>query len=172
VYAGALAAALFATGSASTPSFSLDTSGVFTPSAKSAASKALTYDQKLVPTGAMINVRQQSLPNGTTKIELRVAGLVPGHQYGAHIHQKACGVKPDDAGKHYQDKAGTDAAHVNNKNEVWLDFKTDAHGIGQATTQHGWAFRKGQAGSLVIHSQPGTKGSRAACFSVPFGGAS
>ncbi|WEO97678.1 superoxide dismutase family protein [Streptomyces sp. FXJ1.172] len=172
VYTGALAAALFATGSGSAPGFSLNTTGVFTPPATIVASKAVTYDQKLVPTGAMISVRQQTKPNGATTVELRVAGLRPGRQYGAHIHQKACGAKPDAAGKHYQDKAGTDPAHVNNKNEVWLDFKTDATGIGQATAQHAWAFRKGQAASVVIHSEPGTKGSRAACFTVPFGGAS
>jgi Cu-Zn family superoxide dismutase len=172
VYTGALAAALFATGTASTPGFTLDASGVFSPPSATVASKAVTYDQKLVPAGALINIRQQTKSGGATTVELRVAGLKAGHRYGAHIHQKACGAKADAAGKHYQDKTGTDAAHVNDKNEAWLDFKADANGIGHATARHDWAFRKGQAGSVVIHSEPGTKGARAACFTVPFGGTS
>ncbi|MEU9477884.1 superoxide dismutase family protein, partial [Streptomyces sp. NPDC048191] len=61
---------------------------------------------------------------------------------------------------------------VNAKNEVWLDFKSDGAGMGRATATHTWAFRKGQASSVVIHSEPGTKGARVACFTVPFGGAS
>lgn len=168
VYAGTLAAALFATGSGSMASFSLNTTGVFSPPAAAVSSKAVTYDRGLVPVGSLINVRQQTDASGATTVELRVSGLKAGHNYGVHIHQKACGAKPDDAGKHYQNKPGTDAAHVNDKNEVWLDFKADAKGNGYAKAKHGWAFRKGEAGSVVIHSAPGTKGTRAACFTVPF----
>ncbi|MFI2199790.1 superoxide dismutase family protein [Streptomyces sp. NPDC020192] len=168
VYAGALAAALFATASPSAHGFMLETDGVFSPPAKNVAPQAVTYDQKLVPANSWISVRQRVQPTGATTVDLRVTGLKPNQQYGVHIHQKTCGADPAAAGKHYQDKAGTDAAHVNNKNEVWLDFKTDAKGNGSASATHSWAFRKGEAGSVVIHSQPGMKGARAACFSVPF----
>ncbi|WP_369388918.1 superoxide dismutase family protein [Streptomyces sp. CG1] len=169
VYAGALAAALFATGSASTPGVSLETVGEFAPPAATATSKAVTYDQSLVPAGAWVRVRQHTQRNGVTTVQLRVTGVKPGHPFGVHVHQKACGADPAAAGMHYQDRAGTDAGHVNASNEVWLDFTSDSHGSGMATAQHSWAIRKGEAASVVIHSEPGTKGSRAACFTVPFG---
>ncbi|WBO66598.1 superoxide dismutase family protein [Streptomyces camelliae] len=168
VFAGALAAALFATASPSAHGLTLETDGVFSPPAKNVAAQAVTYDQKLVPAGSWISVRQRVQPNGATTVELKVTGLQPNHLYGVHVHQKTCGADPAAAGKHYQNQSGTDAAHVNNKNEVWLDFKTDKSGNGSASAQHTWAFRKGEAGSVVIHSSPGTKGARAACFSVPF----
>ncbi|KOV71103.1 superoxide dismutase family protein [Streptomyces sp. MMG1121] len=171
VYAGALAAALFATGCGSTDVFSRNTDGVFAP-AGIAASQAVTYDQNLVPTGSSIHVRQRTEAGGATTVELRVAGVKAGHAYGVHIHQKACGANPKDAGMHYQNEPGMDAAHVNDKNEVWLDFKADADGNASVKAQHSWAFRKGEAGSVVIHSVQGTKGSRAACFTVPFDSAS
>ncbi|MER5543090.1 superoxide dismutase family protein [Streptomyces sp. CG4] len=169
VYAGALAAALFATGSASTPGVSLETVGKFAPPAASAKSTAVTYNQSLIPAGARIRVRQQIQRNGVTTVQLRVTGVKAGHSFGVHVHQKACGADPAAAGSHYQNKVGMDTAHVNAKNEVWLDFKADAHGQGTATAQHTWAFRKGEAASVVIHSEPGTKGARVACLTVPFG---
>ncbi|MGW0205188.1 superoxide dismutase family protein [Streptomyces sp. NPDC003233] len=173
VYAGTLAAALFASGTASSAhTSSLETYGVFSAPAASNKSNAVAYDQNLVPAGALIQVRQITQPSGATTVELRVAGVKPNHLFGVHIHQKACGADPAAAGKHYQNHTGTDAAHVNKDNEVWLDFKSSANGIGNATAKHTWAFRKGQAGSVVIHNEPGTKGSRVACVTVPFGGTS
>ncbi|AOR37394.1 hypothetical protein BFF78_29275 [Streptomyces fodineus] len=172
VHAGALAAALFATGSAIAHDYTVESNGVFSPPNATVKSTALTYDQALVPAGSQIRVYQHTATNKTTTVELWVTGVKPNHLFGVHVHQKACGTKPADAGKHYQNTPGMDAAHVNNKNEVWLDFKSDAAGKGHASATHTWAFRKGQASSLVIHSEPGTKGARAACFSVPFGGAS
>ncbi|KUN05333.1 superoxide dismutase [Streptomyces yokosukanensis] len=169
VYAGALAAALFATGSASTPGVSLETVGQFAPPSASATAKAVTYDKTLVPTGAWIRVRQHTQSNGVTTVQLRMVGVKPNHLFGAHVHQKACAADPAAAGSHYQDKAGMDAAHMSAQNEVWLDFKSDSHGTGMGAAQHNWSFRKGEAASVVIHSEPGTKGSRAACFTVPFG---
>ncbi|MGV4988003.1 superoxide dismutase family protein [Streptomyces sp. NRAIS4] len=172
VYAGALAAALFATGSGSAHDYSLERSGVFSPPTALVKSSAVTYDQDLVPAASWIRVSQHTDASGATTVELRVTGVKPGHLFGAHIHQKACGADPADAGKHYQNQPGTDTAHVNNKNEVWLDFKSGMAGTGRATATHTWAFRKGEASSVVIHSEPGTMGTRVACFTVPFGGAS
>ncbi|GHD98313.1 superoxide dismutase family protein [Streptomyces alanosinicus] len=170
VYAGALAAALFATGSATAPGVSsLETVGEFAPPNASVSSKAVTYNQSLVPSGTWIRVRQQTQRNGATTVQVRVTGIKAGHLFGVHVHQKACGADPAAAGSHYQDKAGTDSTHVNAANEVWLDFKSDSHGGGMATAQHTWTFRKGEASSVVIHSEPGMKGSRVACFTVPFG---
>ncbi|MEV5876765.1 superoxide dismutase family protein [Streptomyces sp. NPDC052101] len=176
VYAGALAAALFASGSASTPGLSVEALGQFVPPAAFASSHAyasshaVTYNQSLVPEGAWIRVRQHTERSGATTVLMRVVGVKPGHAFGVHVHQKACGADPAAAGSHYQDKVGMDADHVNAQNEVWLDFQSDSRGSGTATAQHEWTFRKGEAASVVIHSEPGTKGSRVACFTVPFGG--
>ncbi|MEU6771474.1 superoxide dismutase family protein [Streptomyces sp. NPDC046759] len=172
VYAGALAAALFATGSASAQGYSLQTVGTFSPPTAHGKSSAVTYDQNLVPAGSRIRVHQRTEPNGVTTVELRVAGVKANHAFGVHIHQKPCGADPADAGKHYQNVPGTDTHHVNRDNEVWLDFKSGAAGTGHASATHSWAFRKGEASSVVIHNEPGTAGSRVACFTVRFAGAS
>ncbi|MEV6111601.1 superoxide dismutase family protein [Streptomyces sp. NPDC052109] len=172
VYAGALAAALLASGSGSAHDFSLERVGVFAPPTPLVKSSAVTYDRNLVPASSWIRVRQHTERNGTTTVDLHLAGVRPDHVFGVHIHQKACGTDPAAAGKHYQNKPGTSTHHVNDKNEVWLDFKSDGAGMGHASSKHTWAFRKGQASSVVIHSEPGMKGARVACFTVPFGGAS
>ncbi|MER6067490.1 superoxide dismutase family protein [Streptomyces sp. NPDC001817] len=173
IYAGTLAAALFATGSGSTAHGSwLETSGVFSVPSTSSTSKAVAYDRDLVPAGARIKVRQFTSANGATTVELRVTGVKPNHLFGVHVHQKACAADPKAAGMHYQNAPGTDAAHTTKDNEIWLDFKSSARGTGSAVAKHSWAFRKGEAGSVVIHSEPGTKGARVACFSVPFRGTS
>ncbi|MGW7523909.1 superoxide dismutase family protein [Streptomyces sp. NPDC054783] len=173
IYAGTLAAALFATGTGGTVhGSSLETYGVFSSPATTGKSQAVAYDQSLVPAGALVQVRQITRPSGATTVELRVAGVEPNHLFGVHVHQKACGADPAAAGMHYQNKPGMDAAHVNKQNEVWLDFKSNARGNGSAVATHTWAFRKGQASSVVIHSKPGTKGARAACLTVHFRGAS
>ncbi|MER6568525.1 superoxide dismutase family protein [Streptomyces sp. NPDC001093] len=173
IYAGTLAAALFATGTGGTgQGYSLETFGAFSAPAASSKPQAVAYDQNLVPAGALIQVRQTTRPSGATTVELRVAGVKPNHSFGVHVHQKACGADPAAAGKHYQNKPGMDAAHVNTANEVWLDFKSNANGNGGAVATHAWAFRKGEASSVVIHSEPGTKGARVACLTVRFRGAS
>ena len=173
IYAGTLAAALLATGAGSTAHSSWsETYGVFSAPTASSKSKALAYDQSLVPAGSQIQVRQFTTPSGVTTVELRVAGVKPNHAFGVHVHQKACGAEPAAAGMHYQNKPGTDAAHTTTENEVWLDFTSNRAGIGHATAKHSWAFRKGEAGSVVIHSEPGTKGARVACLTVPFRGPS
>jgi Cu-Zn family superoxide dismutase len=173
VYAGALAAALFATGTPSTAhGYSVETYGVFSAPAGSAKPMAVTYDRKLVPSGALVQVRQKTAANGATTVELRVAGVKPNHHFGVHVHQKACGADPAAAGKHYQNKPGTDAAHMTKDNEIWLDFKSNANGIGSASAKHAWSFRKGEAGSVLIHDEPGMKGARVACVTVPFRSAS
>ncbi|MGW7818061.1 superoxide dismutase family protein [Streptomyces puniciscabiei] len=170
IYAGTLAAALFATGTGSTAHGGswLNTFGVFSAPNASHTSKAVAYDQGLVPAGSRIQIRQLTKPNGVTTVELRVAGVKPNHLFGVHVHQKACGADPAAAGMHYQNQPGMDAAHTTKDNEIWLDFKSDARGKGTAVAQHSWAVRKGEAGSVVIHSEPGTKGARVACFTVPF----
>lgn len=169
--AGAVAAAVLAAGTGGAHDCSTRTEGRFVAPAASARSAALTYDRKLVPVGSWIEVRRHTADDGATTVGLRVSGLVPGHEYGVHVHQKPCGADPAAAGGHYQNVPSTDPAAANPRNEVWLDFTARRDGSGEAGARHRWAFRPGEAGSVVIHDMPGTKGSRVACLTVPFGGA-
>ncbi|WP_307818680.1 superoxide dismutase family protein [Streptomyces sp. MBT62] len=125
-------------------------------------------DTKLVPAAAWIEVGQRTTVGGATTVRLRVDGMVPGHAYAVHVHQKPCGADPAAAGGHFQHKPSTDPADVTADNEVWLDFTADEHGAGEASARHDWNFREGEASSVVIHDMPGSR-VRAACFTVPFG---
>ncbi|MFF1684768.1 MULTISPECIES: superoxide dismutase family protein [unclassified Streptomyces] len=144
----------------------------FSPPSAFVASPALTYDMKLVPAGARIEVVQRG-GHGRVSVSVRVEGLVAGRAYGAHVHQGECGGDPAAAGGHYQHREdpvrpSKDPAYANPENEVWLGFTTDAQGAGAATARQGWEFRPGEARSVVLHGMPGGAGARIACFAVPF----
>ncbi|MEV5582154.1 superoxide dismutase family protein [Streptomyces parvus] len=139
--------------------------GVFSPPGSFVASDALTYDTRLVPAGARIEITQFTDPSGT-RIGARLHGLVPGRAYGMHVHTSPCGADPAAAGPHYQHRPSATADPVN---EVWLDFRTDEDGDGRAEALHDWDFREGGARSVIIHDRQGGAGERAACFTVPFG---
>ncbi|MFE6774383.1 superoxide dismutase family protein [Streptomyces fimicarius] len=139
--------------------------GVFSPPGSFVPSDALTYDTRLVPAGARIEVTQFTDPSGTL-VGARLRGLVPGRAYGMHVHTSPCGADPAAAGPHYQHRPAATADPVN---EVWLDFRTDEDGDGRAEALHGWDFREGGARSVIIHDRQGGAGERAACFTVPFG---
>lgn len=144
------------------------------------ATSAVTYDPRLVPVGATASVLGVSGPGGTI-VTLVPKGLVPNRQYGAHVHTKSCGRAPADAGPHYQNvvdprQPSTDPAFANNKNEIWLDFATDARGNAFAITKVDWAFTDRHAHSVVIHEHhthtgdgdAGTAGARLACIKANF----
>lgn len=139
--------------------------GVFSPPGSFVQSDALTYDTRLVPAGARIEVTQFTGPSGT-RVGARLHGLVPGRAYGMHVHTSPCGADPAAAGPHYQHRPSATADPVN---EVWLDFRTDEDGDGRAEALHEWNFREGGARSVIIHDRQGGAGERAACFTVPFG---
>ncbi|UZI31553.1 superoxide dismutase family protein [Streptomyces sp. VB1] len=139
--------------------------GVFSPPGSFLPSDALTYDTRLVPAGARIEVTQFADPSGT-RVGARLRGLVPGRAYGMHVHTSPCGADPAAAGPHYQHRPAATADPVN---EVWLDFRTDEEGDGRAEALHGWGFREDGARSVIIHDRQGGAGERAACFTVPFG---
>ncbi|WP_059013531.1 superoxide dismutase family protein [Streptomyces specialis] len=140
-----------------------------------AVPEAVTYDEELVPEGAVILVTE-TVQAGRTTITVLATGLVPGHTYGTHVHTDPCGADPADSGAHYQNVPGAATAG----NEVWLDFTADALGVGHAVAQQDWVFREGEANAVVLHEhgtshghdgeEPGTAGDRAACFTVPFEG--
>lgn len=175
ICAGAVVAALLASGTGATGAASgapdgywMRTDARFAPVGALVPSAAVTYDDKLVPAAAWIEVSQHTALSGTTTVKLRVDGMVPGHAYAVHVHQKPCGADPAAAGGHFQHKPSTDPAAVTADNEVWLDFTADEHGAAESSARHDWTFRQGEASSVVIHDMPGSK-VRAACFTVPFG---
>ncbi|MFC7328713.1 superoxide dismutase family protein [Marinactinospora rubrisoli] len=151
--------------------------GRFAPYASGAP--AVTYDDKAVPDGADVGV-DVSAADDRTEFALRVRGLQPDRAYGAHLHTRPCGEKPDDSGPHYQNdpdphQPSTDPKYANDKNEVWLDFTTDSQGQAESETTVDWVPRAGEARSIVIHAEhtrtehghAGQAGDRLACVNVP-----
>ncbi|MEV7614803.1 superoxide dismutase family protein [Streptomyces sp. NPDC089799] len=146
-----------------------------------AAYRAVTFDPKAVPAGARVTVIEHVGDGGATQVELKVQGAQAHRTFGAHVHRKPCGAVPDASGPHYQDKAdpkqpSTDPAYANPRNEVWLDFGTDAKGDGSSAATVDWRFRPGEARSVVIHEHAteaghgtaGKAGDRLACVNVSF----
>ncbi|MFJ9180420.1 superoxide dismutase family protein [Streptomyces sp. NPDC102360] len=168
IVTGVLAAAVLAVSSgtaSATTSYWVRVAGHFSPPDAFVASTALTYDKALVPPASSVQVAQHGTDSGMT-VSMRVRGLVPGHKYGAHVHQKSCGADPEAAGGHYQNVV--DPKRVTAENELWLDFTADENGDGRAKVHKKWGLRPGGAGSIVIHDKPGASGDRVACVSVPF----
>jgi Cu-Zn family superoxide dismutase len=108
-------------------------------------------------------------------VKLTVSGLPAARPFGSHLHKLACA--DNKAGAHYQhhpapDGGASDPAYANSKNEVWLDFTTDAMGAGSAEAKVDWTPRAGEAKSVVIHDQPtkndGTAGAKLACIDMEF----
>ncbi|MFJ4831264.1 superoxide dismutase family protein [Streptomyces sp. NPDC088747] len=177
IFVGAVASAVLATGGAGTAApdgYWMRTDARFAPPTAFVPSAAVTYEASLVPAAARIEVSQHTQAGGATTVRLKVAGLKPGHVYGAHVHRKPCGAEPAAAGGHYQHREdpkqpSKDPAYVNADNEVWLDFTADRDGAGGASARHGWNFRPGEAASVVLHDGRGMAGGRVGCFTVPFG---
>ena len=187
VLTGGLAAC--SSGSAPTASPTSTTSAAATPlvSATLAAPAAegtqpagITYNTALVPAGAKVAVGSTKDGSGT-KVSLTATGLLPNHDYGSHVHTKACGAKPADSGPHYQDKKdpvtpSVDPAYANKDNEIWLDFTTDAKGDAKADASVKWSFRAGEANAAVVHAthtmseagKAGTAADRRACVTAKF----
>lgn len=133
---------------------------------------AVTYDAGRVPVGAHASVISVPIA-GRTAVALLVSGLRPHTEYGAHVHVRACGPAPADAGPHFQDdpdpvQPSVDPAYANPRNEVWLDLTTDATGVAVSTSVVGWTFGGRQAESVVLHEHHthigGGAGARLACL--------
>ncbi|MGW0518166.1 superoxide dismutase family protein [Crossiella sp. NPDC003009] len=151
------------------------------PAATGAQPPGVVYNTELVPAGAAGTVTGATA-DGRTTVTLNVTGLRPNRKYGSHVHTKACGPKPADSGPHYQDKLdpvqpSVDPAFANPKNEVWLDFETDAAGAAKVSATVEWKWRPNEANSVVLHidqtnhhdhGKAGTAGERLACLTAPF----
>jgi superoxide dismutase, Cu-Zn family len=137
---------------------------------------AITYDQAKVPVGSRAIVIQFSTDRATA-VALFVHGLLPHRPYGAHVHVKPCGPHPADSGPHFQNvpdpvQPSVDPAYANPRNEIWLDFTTDAWGSAFALSTVPWTFKGRPAGSVVIHDHHtqinGDAGPRLACIIQEF----
>ena len=142
---------------------------------------AITYDEEQVPAGARGAVQSRS-GEGTTTVMLAVRSLAPQRMYGAHVHSRPCGERPDDAGPHFQYSVdpvqpSVDPTFANPQNEIWLDFTTDATGAGSTESTVAWTFPSDRRpGSVIVHAmqtstepgKAGTAGDRVACISVDF----
>lgn len=133
--------------------------------------EAVTYDAR-VPVGAHAAVISVPIA-GRTAVVLLVSGLLPNAHYGAHVHVRACGPAPSDAGPHFQDvvdpvQPSVDPAYANPRNEVWLDLTTDGSGTAVSSSVVGWTFGGRQAESVVLHEHHthvgGGAGARLACL--------
>jgi Cu-Zn family superoxide dismutase len=142
---------------------------------------AITYKPALIPIGADVSALSTSRPEGRTTVLLTAHGLLPNHRYGAHVHQKSCGAKGDDAGPHYQNTAdpvqpSVNPAYANPRNEIWLDFATDKDGNATAASTVGWKFTDRRPRSIVVHAEhtqthaghAGVAGDRLGCVNVDF----
>ncbi|MFD8728420.1 superoxide dismutase family protein [Streptomyces sp. NPDC059611] len=138
--------------------------GVFSPSGSFVPSDALTYDTALVPAAARIEITHYA-DRTSHRVGTRLRGLVPNRAYGMHVHTSPCAADPASAGPHYQHRT---SATADPDNEVWLDFRTDGKGNGEAEARHEWGFRDGGARSVIVHDAQGGAGKRVACFTVPF----
>jgi superoxide dismutase, Cu-Zn family len=148
--------------------------------------EAITYNPALAPVGA--GILASLTPTGygypRTVATLSVAGLLPNRGYAAHAHTNACGITPDSAGPHYQnriDPAATPQSpsinpeYANPRNEIWLDLRTDADGSGSSGTTVPFSFTDRIPGSIVVHEaqatatapgQAGQAGGRVACLTL------
>ena len=145
---------------------------------------AITYDTSIVPSGATAKATVTKAGAGV-KVRLVVTGLKPRRGYGAHVHTDPCAAKPAGAGPHYQhlpdpravaSPPSVDPKFANPRNEVWLDFTTDADGAATVTATQTWPFDDiSPPRSVIVHAertrtaagQAGTAGARVACVTLP-----
>jgi hypothetical protein len=95
--------------------------------------------------------------DGKTIVKVEVVGLVPNTTYPVHVHAAPCNLGAADG--HFQFQPG---GAVDNYNELWPGFTTNADGAG-----NGRAVADRTAGekavSVVIHSFPGAPVPKVAC---------
>jgi Cu-Zn family superoxide dismutase len=182
IFAAVVVTASPAVASASAPNAAaqpVTVTGRFVPYQPGA--RAVTYNQQLVRAAAEVRVISRPTANGMTMTTLAVGGLVPNRVYGAHAHMAPCGQNPEAAGSHYQNvpdpvQPSVDPRYANPRNEIWLDFRTDARGNAQVVSTVPWQFTSRHAQSVVIHANQtatdpghaGMAGDRLACVTVPF----
>lgn len=148
-----------------------------------AEGELVRYGDRL-PEGASAKVQAVANSAGDTIVTLRVWGLRPNTEYGAHAHVNACGATGAAAGPHFQhvpnprpDLYPANPAYANPVNEVWLDFTTNSEGRAVTHTTQPWQFAPGAgARSVIIHEEhthtgpldSGVAGARLGCLDIEF----
>jgi hypothetical protein len=94
--------------------------------------------------------------DGRTLVQVQAWGLKPDETYPVHVHNAPCAV--NNGGGHYQDVVG---GLVDNVNEIWPGFTTDASGHGNGRAVNDFTARP-EAKAIVIHDSDGS-GARIAC---------
>lgn len=92
--------------------------------------------------------------DGRTLVHVQAWGLSADTTYPVHVHNAPCAV--NNGGGHYQDVVG---GPVDNVNEIWPGFRTNASGHGNGEAANDFTARP-EAQALVIHD---TDGARIAC---------
>jgi Cu-Zn family superoxide dismutase len=105
--------------------------------------------------------------DGSTNVNFHVRNQPPNREFGAHVHILAC--NDNKAGGHYRNVPADGASP---ENEIWLDFTTNAAGIGSAHASVDWQIPAGAAKAIIIHDHEtdstGAAGAKLACLNVAF----
>lgn len=141
--------------------------------------EAITYSSRQVPVGTRARIISAPLPGNAHKVVLTLRGLRPNRDYGAHVHVNRCGRTGGQAGPHFQqveapEGVSGDPRYANPRNEVWLDFHTDARGNAMTTASGDWNLGPRRAESIVLHEhrtrtepgRAGKAGDRLACMNA------
>jgi Cu-Zn family superoxide dismutase len=124
-------------------------------------SKAITYDPDLAPIGAAMTATIIPTSEGSTA-EFTVLGLVPNRGYAVSAYTKACGATASAAGTRFQyhlDPAATSRTtsggprHATSGNEISLEVRTDAAGVGTSRTTVPFTLTDRVPGSMVVHDE-------------------
>ncbi len=152
--------------------------------AADSAGNAVTYDPASAPEGARLTALVEP-GDDTARFTFSVDGMLPDRGYAVHAHTQPCGPTGDDAGPHFQHQAdpaagpgtpSSDPAYANPTNEVWLDLRTDAQGVGASEAEVPFGFDDGAPASIIVHEaertataagEAGTAGARLACLDLP-----
>ena len=115
-------------------------------------------------------VQSNTTEGGKTHVTLHVTGLPPNRAFGSHVHVLPC-EDPAQAGGHYRNEP---AGPATPENEIWLDFTTNAAGVGHAQAIVDFLIRHDGAHSVVNHAlatdpATGAAGPKLACQNHDFG---
>jgi hypothetical protein len=93
--------------------------------------------------------------DGRTIVSVHVEGLAPNTTYAVHVHKQSCA--NGEADGHYQHSGTT----VDDQNEIWPGFTTNAAGIGNGSARNDWSA--GAAAMAVVVHRPTALPNKIAC---------
>ncbi|GAA2257422.1 MULTISPECIES: superoxide dismutase family protein [Kitasatospora] len=148
----------------------------FAPASAFVPPTAISHAPDLVRYGSHVRVTVVRATDGTT-VRMELSGAAAQHGFPVHAHTGRCGADPAASGPHYQHSVdpvqpSTDLAYANDRNELRMTLRTDRAGNGSASATVRWAFRPGEASSLVLHAgapaDSHAASDRVACVNVAF----